>query len=85
MNTPSLGHSGLKMHPTCGVNTPCKQCGKYHAVEKGRRRNKEGEIKKKEEGRRKEEEDGTAAMVTEASLTGLGGQSLACCHLRSAS
>ena len=50
---PKLGRSGLKMHPTCGVNTPCKECVKYHAVEKGRRRKKEGEIKKKEEGRKK--------------------------------
>ena len=53
MNTPSLGHSGLKMHQTCGVNTPCKRGVKYHAVEKGRRR-KEKERRKEEEWRTEE-------------------------------
>ena len=40
--------------------------------------------KKEGEGRKKEEER-TAALVMEASLTGLGGQGLAWSHLRSAS
>ena len=62
----------------------------------GKRKKKEGRGKEKEkrrkkgkgrtdEGRRKKEEERTAALVMEASLTGLGGQSLACCHLQSAS
>ena len=49
------------------------------------KKKEEGRRKKEKEGRRREEEDGTAALVMEASLTGLGGQSLAWSHLRSAS
>ena len=55
---------------------------------KERRRTKGGqkkeEGKRKAEGRRKKEER-TAALVMEASLTGLGGQGLAWSHIRSAS
>ena len=78
---PKLGHSGLKIHPTCGVNTPCKQCVRYHAVEKEEGRKEEERRRKKGERRRK---DGSAGLM-EASLTGVGGQSLAWSHLRSAS
>ena len=66
----------------------------------GKRKKKEGrgkeKEKKKEEGRRedrrrkkekgrKKEGERTAALVMEASLTGLGGQGLAWSHIRSAS
>ena len=50
---PKVGHSGLKIHPTCGVNTPCKQCVNYHAVKK---KKEEGRRKEREEGRKKKEE-----------------------------
>ena len=57
--------------------------------EEGRKKKEEGRRKnggqKKEEGKRKKGEERTAALVKEASLTGLGGQSLAWSQLRSAS
>ena len=50
---PKLGHSGLKMHPTCGVNTPCKHMCKISRC--GKRRRKEEGRRKKERRRKKEE------------------------------
>ena len=51
---PKLGHSGLKMHPTCGVNTTC-MCKISRG---GKRKKKEGRGKekdKKKEERRRED------------------------------
>ena len=59
-----------------------KKEGRWKKEEEGRRKNAG---QKKEEGKRKKGEERTAVLVMEASLTGLGGQSLAWSHLRSAS
>ena len=49
--TPQVGAFWIEDASHMSVNTPCKQCVKYHAVNKGRRRKKkEGRT---EEGRRK--------------------------------
>ena len=50
---PKLGHSGLKMHPTCGVKSSMQAVCKISRC--GKRRRKEG--KRKEDRRRKKKEE----------------------------